>query len=113
MIKLSLEQNELLLCMAALNEVRTGFHVPDFEHVIGSQRDTEALHQRLTDEYCRIDAWPAEVAAQRSEAAILVNATRAALQELDHEREFHARLGESRAFAFSLLSKLEGAFAAG
>lgn len=113
MIKLSLEQNELLLGAALLNEVRSGFHVPDFEHVIGQMRGVEALHQRLTDEYCRIDAWPGEIVLQPPEAAILVNSTRAVLQELDHEREFHARLGENRAFAFALLSKLEGALAAG
>ena len=113
MIKPSLAQNELLVCANVLNEVRSGFHVPDFEHVIGPRPATEALHERLTEEFCRVEAWPDEVVFQRAEAAILVNALRATLHELDHEREFHSRLGESRAFAFALLGKLEAALAAG
>lgn len=113
MIKPSLAQNELLVCTNVLTQVRTGFHVPDFEHVIGPPKAAEALHERLTDEFCRVEAWPDEVVFQRPEATILVNAFRATLHELDHEREFHARLGESRAFAFALLGKLETALAAG
>lgn len=113
MIKPSLEQNEFLLCTNVMNEVRGGFHVPDFVHLIGAEPDADALRDRLTDEYCAIDRWPSEVALERPEAAILVNAVRATLQELDHEREFHKRLGESRAFAFALLAKLDAALAAG
>lgn len=113
MNKLSFAQNELLLCTNVLNEVCGGFHIADFEHVIGSRRDAEALLQRLTEAYCGINAWPADVAIAKPEAAILVNALRAFLHEHEHGGEFQSRLGVSRAFAFGFLGTLEGALAAG
>ncbi len=111
MIKLTLEREELLVCANVLTEVRTGFHVPDFVHVIGSEADTDALQQRFEQAYCEPDH--AEIVTKAADLTILVHATRATLQEFDHDTEFRKRVGVSRPVAFLLLSKLETALAAG